>query len=128
MSKDVTDLNHGHIYTETDLKLLRNILHFTTIIDVIINGLAIYIVKKYSTPVMKIYKWFIILTIVCAFLVDFHLSFIFGPMVMLPSPILCGVGVFFRYFDYYGTHTILYVNFENFLGFYITKICRVLHI
>ena len=110
-SQDNFSFENYHVYTKEEIISYGNRLHINTVIDIVINGVALYIVTKHSTQAMKTYKRFIMSTIISAFLLDFHITFIFGPFIVLPTPILCGASLFNRHCSFIWAHLIPYVSF-----------------
>ena len=113
MSDEISpSVSSGHIFTLQEYLAYGDRLHANTAIDMVVNSVAAYIVLKHSTKAMGIYKYYILSTIVCAFLLDFHSTFIFGPFLMLPSLIMCGSGLVTRHLDYIWGQIVQYVSFR----------------
>uniref|UniRef100_A0AC35FYF4 Uncharacterized protein n=1 Tax=Panagrolaimus sp. PS1159 TaxID=55785 RepID=A0AC35FYF4_9BILA len=70
-----------------------NRLRWNSALNIPINGLAAFIILKYSTPAMGMYKYFILATVLSAFIMDFHSSFIYGFFDIIPTPISCPTGI-----------------------------------
>ena len=104
---------YEHTYTFEEMLEYGHRLHLNTLINSLINGVAAFVVLRYSTKAMGIYKFYILLTIFCAFCMDFHITFVFGPYIMLPAPIMCGAGfVSVRSGLFWGNH-LQYVSFKE---------------
>uniref|UniRef100_A0A914QX52 Uncharacterized protein n=1 Tax=Panagrolaimus davidi TaxID=227884 RepID=A0A914QX52_9BILA len=101
------------IYTKEDFLNYGNRLHINIIIDIIVNGFAAYIVLKHSTKTMGIYKYYILSTIVCAFLLDFHLTVIYGPLALIPTPVTCSAGVVARNFNAFWGNAIQWATIQS---------------
>ena len=105
-----TILENSKKYTVKDLHEYGDRLHYITILDIIVNGIACYIVLKHSTKAMGIYKYYILSTIVFAFLQDFNITFIFGPYLILPTSIMCSTGIITRNMDWIYGRIVPYVS------------------
>ena len=81
-----------------------------TVCNLLVNSTCIYLILRKSTPSMGYYKYYILLTVVTAMLMDFHISFIFGPYIFIPQPITCATGLV-RFFNYYFGSIFNYVSF-----------------
>ena len=106
----VESQNNSKIYTIKDLNAYGNNFHYNTVVDIIVNGIACYIVLKHSTKAMGIYKYYILSTIVFAFLQDFNITFIFGPYIFLPTAIMCSTGIVTRNMDWIWGRVVPYVS------------------
>ena len=97
-------------YSLEDLEAYGRRLNGNTALAVIINGFAAWIVLKYSTPIMGKYKYYILLTIGTTFVMDFHVTAIYGLYPLFPFPGSCGAGLF-RNFGFFWGEFIHYVSF-----------------
>ena len=124
MELNVSNITDLHIYTIEGFIAYGDRLHINSIIDIIINGVATFVVWNYSTKAMKTYKYYILLTIFCTFLMDFHVTFIYGPFLMLPSTIICGAGIFSRNMNSFWGSIFQFVSSKQLLKIAANKLER----
>ena len=101
---------NGHIFTREKYLAHGDRLHANTAIDLVVNSVTAYVILKHSTNAMGIYKYYILSTLTCSFLMDFHTTFIYGPFILLPSPVMCGSGIVARHFGYLWGQLMQYVS------------------
>uniref|UniRef100_A0A914P9T9 Uncharacterized protein n=1 Tax=Panagrolaimus davidi TaxID=227884 RepID=A0A914P9T9_9BILA len=89
-------------YTLEAVGLFENRLFINTILTIIFNGLAVYLILKHSATVMGNYKCYILSTVIFAFLMDFHLSFIWGMFPLYPYPGVCPAGIAKHFGQFWG--------------------------
>ena len=108
------------IYTLEDIDVYGRRLFINTGAAAALNALAAYLVLKHSTGAMGNLKYYILSTIIFGFLLDFQITFIFGPFPLFPRAIMCPAGIA-RYFGPFWGMTMQYVSFSGivcvFFGF-----------
>ena len=80
-------------FTSKNIEDYGNRLHINMYVNVPINILAIILILKYSTKAMGFYKYYNLMGVVGAFIMDIHTSYIFGIFALFPLPMTCAAGL-----------------------------------
>lgn len=104
----------------------KQVMHLNSLIAIVINAFAVYIVLKYSPPQIKIYKRYLLNIMVrknfwsCylklnfqfwSFCLDIYLSFCYVPFFPVPVLAICSFG-FLEQFNSYHSQLISFVSFK----------------
>ena len=92
-----------------DLTAYSARLHVNTILTVITNGLAIFLILKHSTKAMGRYRFYILFTCITALIMDLHLTVVYSPFPLFPLPAFCGTGIM-QGFGWFWGASIHYVS------------------
>ena len=87
-------------------------LHSSAVLALFANALAVFIVTKHSTKAMGLYKYYILLTLITAVIMDLHLSVIYQPYPLFSISAMCGTGLFQNFSNFWG-HSVQYVSRLN---------------
>ena len=108
-------------------------LQINTVTNLSVNFMCIYLVLRYSTKAMGNYKYYILFNVISTMIMDFHITCVYGIMLLFPSPIQCASSPL-RYIRGYYFAGINYVSFTRFyllineicyLGFYSFNVKRL---
>uniref|UniRef100_A0A914QR82 Uncharacterized protein n=1 Tax=Panagrolaimus davidi TaxID=227884 RepID=A0A914QR82_9BILA len=99
-------------YTFEDLENYGKRLRISTAAVLLFNIFTGYIVLKHSNESMEKYKYYILLTVISAALMDLDAAVIFGIYPTFPLPGFCGAGLIAKHLNWFWGEVIQYVSFS----------------
>lgn len=85
------------VYSFSDFEAASNRYHINSFITISTNALALYLIIFHSPKQFGLYKYYLLTMVLCAFVFDFHFSFISAPVFLFPYSGFCLTGIFSRH-------------------------------